>query len=282
VSGTPVETRRWGLELRGTIATNDSKITSLGGVPPTFIGASYIQQFNVEGFAPGSYFYKRIVSADIVPDTIRLGGVPTFVLPRATNVMCEGGTDLGHGNGTTVPCAAAPRLYAGRPTPSWNGSFTATVRVGSRARLLTQVDYVGGLRAVVGDVGAQHTFFRNSRSSIAGDNPILQAWRLDPNGTGATGLMDAGFARLRTVSLSYDLPNALLMGATRGSITVAGENLAFVWRAQEDSYGAKWIDPELLPNRRGDIESNVTGNYTYTQESWPQLARLRTTVRFTF
>jgi TonB-linked SusC/RagA family outer membrane protein len=280
LSGTPVETRRWGLELRGTIATNDSKITSLGGVPPTFIGGSFIQQFNVEGFTPGSFFYKRIVSADIVPDTIRLGGVPTFVLPRATNVMCEGGTDLGNGNGTTVPCATAPRLYAGRPTPSWNGSFTATVRVGSRTRLLTQVDYLGGLRAVVGDVGAQHTFFRNSRSSIAGDNPILQAWRLDPNGTGATGLMDAGFARLRTVSLSYDLPNALLMGATRGSITVAGENLAFLWRAQEDSYGAKWIDPELLPNRSGDI--GVTGNYTYTQESWPQLARIRTTVRFTF
>ena len=39
-----------------------------------------------------------------------------------------------------------------------------------------------------------------------------------------------------------------------------------------------WIDPELLPNR----DTDVTGNYTYTQESWPQLARFRTTVRFTF
>ena len=123
LSGSPIDTRSWGLDLRGTIATNESKITSLGGVPPTFIGGSYIQQFNVEGFAPGSYFYKRPVSADIVPDTIRVGGVPTFVLPRATNAMCEGGTDLGRGNGTTVPCATAPRLYVGRPTPSWNGSL---------------------------------------------------------------------------------------------------------------------------------------------------------------
>lgn len=282
LSGSPVDTRRWGLDLRGTIATNDSKITSLGGVPPTFIGASYIQQFNVEGFAPGSYFYKRPVSATIVPDTIRIGGTPTFVLPRATNPMCEGGTDLGHGNGTTVPCATAPRLYAGRPTPSWNGSFATTLRIGSRTRVYALVDYLGGSHAIVGDVGAQHTFFRNSRSSIAGDDPILQAWRLDANGTGATGLFDAGFARLRTVSLTYDLPNMLLMGASRGSVTLAGENLAFLWRAQETAYGAEWIDPELLPNRRGDLEANTTGLYTYTQESWPQLARFRTTVRFTF
>jgi TonB-linked SusC/RagA family outer membrane protein len=280
LSGSPIDTRRWGLDLRGTIATNDSKITSLGGIPPTIVGASFIQQFNVEGFAPGSYFYKRIVGATIVPDTIRIGGVPTFVLPRATNPMCEGGTDLGHGNGTTVACATAPRLYAGRPTPSWNGSFTATLRFGSRTRALAAVDYVGGHHAVVGDVGAQHTFFRSSRSSIVGDDPVLQAWRLDPNGTGATGLFKAGFARLRTVSLTYDLPERLLMNATRASVTVAGENLAFLWRAQEESYGAKWIDPELLPNRSGDF--NVTGLYTYTQESWPQLARIRTTVRFIF
>jgi TonB-linked SusC/RagA family outer membrane protein len=286
LDGSPVNTRRWGLDLRGTIATNDSKIISLGGIPPTFTGASFIQQFNVEGFAPSSFFYKRVVSADIVPDTTctrQAGacvGAPTFVLPRATNVMCEGGTDLGRGNGTTVPCATAPRLYAGRPTPSWSGSFTATLRLGSRTRILTLVDYLGGLHASVGDIGAQHTFFRNSRSSIAGDDPILQGWRNDANGTGATGLFDAGFARLRTVSLSYDLPSRLAssVSATRGSITLAAENLMFLWRAQETAYGAKWIDPELLPNFRGD----ASGNGGYTQESWPQLARFRTTLRFTF
>jgi TonB-linked SusC/RagA family outer membrane protein len=286
IDGSPVNTPRWGLDLRGTIATNDSKIISLGGIPPTFTGGSFIQQFNVEGFAPSSFFYKRIVSADIVPDTTctrQAGacvGAPIFILPRATNVMCEGGTDLGRGNGTTVPCATAPRLYEGRPTPSWSGSFTATLRLGSRTRILTLVDYLGGLHATVGDVGAQHTFFRNSRSSIAGDNPILQGWRNDGNGPGATGLFDAGFARLRTVSLTYDLPSRLAsaVSATRGSVTVAAENMMFLWRAQETAYGAKWIDPELIPNFRGD----ASGNGGFTQESWPQLARLRTTLRFTF
>ena len=192
LDGSPVNGRRWGLDLRGTIATNDSKILSLGGVPPTFVGGSYVQQFNVEGFAPSSYFYKKVVSADIVPDTTctrsagACVGAPTFVLPIARNVMCEGGTDLGRGNGSVVPCANAPRLYVGRPTPSWNGSLSSTLRLGTQTRLLVLFDYLGGIHTVVGDVGAQHTFFRNSRTSIAGDNAIVQGYRNDPNGPGAT------------------------------------------------------------------------------------------------
>ncbi|MGH7711722.1 MAG: TonB-dependent receptor domain-containing protein, partial [Gemmatimonadaceae bacterium] len=286
VDASALNTPQWGLDFRGTIATNDSKIISLGNVPPTFVGGSYVQQYNVEDFAPSSIFYKRIVSATVVPDTTctraagACVGAPTFILPRATNVMCEGGTDLGRGDGSVVPCANAPRLYYGRPTPSYNGSVSGTVRLGSRTRLLALVDYVGGHHAIVGDVGAQHTFFRNSRSSIAGDDPVLQGWRNDANGTGATGVFDAGFARLRTLSLTYDLPISWLrsMSATRGSITIAGENMMFLWRAEKATYGQEWIDPELLPNGRGD----ASGNGAYTQESWPQLARFRTTVRFTF
>ena len=285
VDGAPINKKSFGIDLRGTIATNASTILDLGGVPSTFVGSSYIQQFNVQGFAPQAFFYKNVLSADVVPDTTctRVAGAcstaPTWILPKAVNAMCEGGTDLGKGNGTAVPCGSAPRLYAGRPTPSWNGSFSATVRIGSRLRMLGLVDYVGGHTAVVGDVGAQHTFFRNSYQSIAGD-PILLAYRNDPNGPGASGLFNAGFARLRTVSLSYDFPNSIarFVGASRGSVTMSAENMAFLWRAQGAAYGAAWIDPELLPNRSTD----VTGNFGYTQESWPQLARLRTTVRFTF
>ncbi|MEO8452674.1 MAG: TonB-dependent receptor, partial [Gemmatimonadota bacterium] len=287
LDGSVVNSRKWGLELRGTIATNNSKILDLGGVPATFVGSSYIQQFNVQGFAPQSFFYKRVKSATLT--TVTTG---PYTLPLATNPMCEGGTDLGAvlstgkpdpkagvGDGSTVACGVAPRLYAGRPTPSWNGSFSTTLRLGQRLRILGLLDYVGGHTAVVGDVGAQHTFFRNSRASLEG-NPIVEALRLDPNGPGSSGLFNAGFARLRTVSATYDLPNKVVswIGASRGAITVAAENMAFLWRAQKTSFGAPWIDPELLPNRSTD----VTGNFGYTQESWPQLARVRTTFRFTF
>ena len=274
VNATAFNTRSWGLDLRGTLATNDSKIVDMGGTASAFVGSSFIQQWNVQGYAPSSYFYKRVVSS-----TLTTQKVGVYTLPLATNPMCEGGTDLGNGDGSTVPCASAPRLYRGRPTPSWNGSASATLRIGERLRLFTLVDFLGGGTAVVGDVGAQHTFFRNSYASLIGD-PILEGYRLDPNGPGATGLFNTGFAKLRTVSVTYDLPPMLLrrLGTTRSSITISGENLAFLWRAQPTSFGAKWIDPELLPNRSSD----TTGNFTYTQESWPQLARIRATVRLTY
>jgi TonB-linked SusC/RagA family outer membrane protein len=287
LDGSVANSKSWGLDLRGTLATNSSKIIDLGGVPTTFVGSSYIQQWNAQGFAPNSFFYKKVVSA-----TVGTTQVGPYTLPIATSAMCEGGVDLaarlsdgspdpkaGLGDGTTVPCASAPRLYWGRPTPSWNGSFSANLRIGQRLRFLTLVDYVGGHSASVGDVGGQHTFFRNSLASLNG-NPIVEAYRLDPNGPGAAGMFNAGFARLRTVSVTYDFPTriARFVGAARGAVTVAAENMAFIWRAQKDSYGAEWIDPELLPNRATD----VNGNVGYTQESWPQLARIRTTFRFTF
>jgi hypothetical protein len=286
IDGSVMNTKNLGIDLRGTIATNDSKILDLGGTSTAFVGSSYIQQWNAQGYAPNSFFYKRVKGS-----TVGTTVVGPYTLPLASNPICEGGTDLaalvngkpdpkaGVGDGSSVPCGSAPRLYAGRPTPSWNGSFSTTIRIGQRLRLLGLVDYVGGHHAIVGDVGAQHTFFRNSKASLDG-NPIVEAYRLDPNGPGATGLFDGGFARLRTVSATYDLPTKVAgwLGASRGSVTFSAENMAFLWRAQKDSYGAEWIDPELLPNRATD----VNGNFGYTQESWPQLARVRTTFRFTF
>jgi len=59
---------------------------------------------------------------------------------------------------------------------------------------------------------------------------------------------------------------------------VAGENLATLWREQKQAFGVTWIDPEIVPNRSND----AVGNFGYTQESWPQAARIRTTVRLTF
>ena len=51
-----------------------------------------------------------------------------------------------------------------------------------------------------------------------------------------------------------------------------------LWREQKEAFGVKWIDPEISSNRF----NGTSGNGGYTQESWPQLARIRTTVRLTF
>ncbi len=280
LDGSPVQTKNFSVDLRATLATNSSLILDMGGTPPAFTGGSFIQQYDVQGFAPSSFFFQKVVSSDV--QTLNIG-IP---LPLGFNVKCEGGTDLGRGNGTVVDCAGAPRLYAGRPTPSWNGSFSATFTIGKRLRILGLVDAVGGHTSLVGDVAGVHSFFLSSKQALEGKDQILSGYLglaiLQGNGdaVGATGLTKGGWAKLRTVSASYDLPKkiAQFFGATRGSWTVAAENMAILWRAQKDIFGVKWIDPEIAANYSADR----VGNNGYTQESWPQLARIRTTVRFTF
>jgi TonB-linked SusC/RagA family outer membrane protein len=285
LDASPINKEGFGLDLRLTYATNDGKITDLGGTPPSLTtgAGSYIQQYYVEGYAPGSYFYKRVVSSDIV--TVPVAGVP---LPIGTNVMCEGGTDLGDGDGSAVSCDDAPRIYHGRPTPSWNGSFSANLRLGKSLQLLGLLDFIGGSSVLVGDVVGVHQFFLNSEAILKGTSEVLsgqlgaQLTGDDGRTWGASALMKSGFLKLRTVAATYELPRSVAgwIGATRGSFTLSGENLAILWREQKDSYGAKWIDPEILANYPG--ATNPTGNFAYTQESWPQTMRIRATVRLTF
>jgi hypothetical protein len=247
----------------------------LGGLAPTLV--SFAQQYNVEGFAPGGFYLKKVVSATVLK--------PHGEIPYGVDVMCEGGTDLGNGNGSVVPCDNAPRIYAGQPTPLWSGSGSLTLTVNRRLRLLGVVDYAGGHRADVGDVGFGAMFFNLTRTVLTGEDPILSGYfgllKQGYGGAGdAAGFFNAGFARLRTVSASYDLPDrfARWVGASRGSLTVSGENLAFLWRAQVESYGVPWVDPEIRPNFAGDA-TQLNG---YVQESWPQATRMRFALRLTF
>jgi outer membrane receptor protein involved in Fe transport len=277
LNASPIATPGLGLDLRFTLGTNDSKILDLGGVPPSFLGVAFIQQYNVEGFAPASYFYKKVVSSTVVE-------IPGFPIPVGVDAMCEGGQDLGRGDGSIVPCGAAPRLYSGRITPPWSGSASASVTLGKRLRLFGLIDFLGGHHVLQGDVVGAHAFFLNSRAALEGTDPrlagILGLLYLegDANSVGTAGLMKGGFAKLRTISASYDFPDrvARSLGASRGSVTLSADNVAFLWRAEPQLFGLPLVDPEIMPNRGG------TSSFGYTQASWPQTARVRATVRMTF
>ena len=286
----PVNSEDFGLDFRWVYASNHSEITDLGGTPPAISpgGGSFIQQYYVQGYAPAGYWYKEVVSSTIT--TVPVGGVP---LPIGVSPMCKGGTliegssILGVADGSVVPCAQAPQLYQGTPTPTWSGSFSTNVRIGKHLQLLGVVDYLGGHTIQVGDVTAIHQFFLSSKQLLEGSSEVLagmlgsqillgdggQTW-------GMAGQFKGGFAKLRTVAATYDLPASItrIVGASRGSITMAGENLAELWRAQKSSYGVDWVDAEVTPNRANAGPANGT----YTQESWPQLMRFRTTIRLTF
>ncbi len=237
-------------------------------IPNTGVG-QLVGAYNVAGFPMGSFFYQRVVSA-------------TLVAPgEVTNVMCAGGTNFGKGDGSAVPCAGAPFIYSGNPTPTWLSSLSGDISW-RRWRLVGVAEFQGGHWMVDGNLGAAHIFFNASKAAVEQTAPIFVAYA-QLGAFGPTGLMKAGFGKLRNLSLTYELPSRVAgwVGASRGSVTLTGANLATLWRAQSGTFGARSVDPEVRINTVSFYnDPNLTNGYN--QESWPQFRRFLATVRLAF
>lgn len=234
-------------------ATNGNSIVSLGALPPVVIGTG---QESREGYPIGAFFAKRVLSADLA------GG-------RATNIKCEGA------DGKSTDCATAPRLYFGTPTPTWQGAVHTNVTLGKSWRLYGLADFRGGHMTAYGDIQAMHTTFRNSLAINEANDPILLAY--DQLGlVDQTGYFNAGFAKLREVSITYTAAQAIArrVGASGLSINLAGRNLATLWVAQKDAFGQRIPDPE--------VRTPAAGLSAYVQTVVPPLAQFIMTARLSY
>jgi hypothetical protein len=248
---------RFGWDLGVKFSTNDNEVADLGGLPPIAFGG---EQQHRQGYPIGAIFYPRVVSAGL-----NSAG-------RVVDAMCEGTPENG---GVPVPCAQAPRVFWGTPTPKWEGAVTTTITLFRDLRLYGLVDFRGGHMFQNGDINAAHTTFRNSLAINEARDPILLAY--DQLGlTSATGFLDGGFAKLRELSATYSVPAALTrrFGASRASITVAGRNLGILWQAQKDVFGQPVPDPEVRTP-----SSNLS---SYVQTVLPPFSQFTTTVRLSF
>ncbi len=234
-------------------ATNGNKVVNLGGLPPIVIGSG---QENRQGSPIAAFFAKKVLSADLV------GG-------KAQNIMCAN-TD-----GSPTPCATAPRVYWGTPTPTWQGTVNTSLTLWSKLRLYGLVDFRGGFMTAYGDIGAMHTSFRNSLAINQATDPILMAY--DQLGqTDQTGYFNSGFAKLREVSATYTPSSQLArrVGAAAASISVSARNLATLWVAQKDIFGQHVPDPE--------VRTPAAGLSAYVQTVVPPLAQFIVAVRLSY
>jgi TonB-dependent SusC/RagA subfamily outer membrane receptor len=264
-----VRSRTAGLDLRTTLALNRSRVIALDRGPRFY----QVGHYDAVGFAPGSYFFRRVVSATVVPSSLL--GHP---LPTATDVRCQAGTPFGRGTDeVTVPCDTAPLVYSGQPSPSWFGSLSATLTLGEHLRLFGLVDYRGGHTVLVGDAFGAHAFFLTSKAALEGD-PIVTGQRVIED-FAPTALFNGGFARLRSVSVGYLLPRAVSrwVGASAGSLVLGADNIALLWRAQKESFGEPWVDPEAIPN--SPVGGDLVG---LAQDPLPQPARVRLSLHLEF
>jgi TonB-dependent SusC/RagA subfamily outer membrane receptor len=245
-------------EITGNFATNKDVIKDLGGLPSTIVSAG---QFNRVGGPIGGIYTRRVVSADRDP-----------VTGFATNVLCDGGAGA-----APVACSGAPFLYGGTPTPATTGALGNTVFLFKQLRLYALVDFKRGYRVqnnneqvrCFGLVGAP--LCRSNYYPLEFD-PVYLAEHVGTAsalGTVDQFYQDGGFTKLREVSATYTLPDHLLRGFTRASITLAGRDL-HTWT----NYAG--LDPEV--NTNNVATSAATGDQGLT----PPLSRFVATINLSF
>ncbi len=212
------------------------------------------------GYAPGAWWDRRIVSADFDAAT-----------KRATNVMCD------DGNGGSVDCAAAPRVFLGNSVPTREGSFGAGVTLYKNLRVNAFFDYRGGYSKLDGNFRVRcgafvlcHELYypedpQYSREHIAAVQALL--------GYTHHLIHDASFTRFRELSATYTLPMSVArtLRSSRASITVAGRNLG-LWTKFPG------IEPEASFN--GGDRGGSYGQWE--QNVLPQMRQFVTTFNLNF
>jgi TonB-dependent SusC/RagA subfamily outer membrane receptor len=257
---TPWRAERATVDLTFTLSRNDNRLVSLGIPGQTFlsVGTNLRQQ---EGYPLGSYFARRVVSAQFDP-----------VTQKAINVLCDDGSNTG----ATVSCANAPLVYFGRVTPPTEGSFSSTVTFLKNWRLYGLMDFKHGQVKLNGNARVRCLFFggRCRENFVPADYDPVRIAQIQGGTSALVGFLieDASFTKFRELTLAYDLPTQLLgmLNVQRASLALSGRNL-HTWT----SYSG--LEPEAMFNggSRG-------GFAAFEQAALPQLRQWTITANFTF
>ena len=259
-----LEVRNLSADVLFTLATNRSDVISLGGLPPIYDGSS---TGTVEGKPLGAVYSPHVLSAQFDASG------------KIINDLCEATPQQGGG---TVPCSQAQQVYRGPALPTWMGTGGITLHFFQNVQFNAQVAFQGGNTKISGDLAASHLLFKNSLAVLQRNNPILATMdEIVPGGYWTqAGVMNAGFAKLRDVSLSYSLPQqwaSRLGGASRGTFSLGARNILTLWTAQKGTFGRNDIEVEQTEEWRPGNELGV-----YNQTSMPIPATFQARLRLTY
>ncbi len=249
----PVE---WDLGVN--LSTNNGRVADLGGTPFISAGAN---QYDVVGFPVAAFFEKLVISGQVVNG-------------KVTNIMCDGGggTDYTRPSGNPVPCATAPRVYLGKPTPDLQAAFSTDVTVFRRLKLYGLVNMKLG--STVFDASTYFACLSSLQCEInyyPDKDPLKAALYALPGIFGRSVTPpNRNFVRIQQVSATYTLPERWLRGLriTSAQITVSARNL----HTFKGSY--EGTDP--------DIVTQTGTQYYINFHQLPSPTQLLTSVRLTF
>lgn len=255
-----IEKQDFSWDMSFTYSHSENEIVDLGGLGSIRVGAN---QEHKEGYPLAGYFFRKVVSASVDENGI------------ATESLCK----AAEGSSGTVPCSEAPAVFNGVPYPTTTAAFSNTLKLSKNIRVFALMDFKNGNHMMSGNVGGAHVLLRNSEEILKkGDrDPILAAldgmrmWRV-------AGFLDAGFLKLREVSVVYSVPDKIVTGLGLGvdgvQLTLSGRNLLTLWQAQKEIYGRPLMDPEMRLT-----SSEMSG---YVQTVLPPMSQFFATVNINF
>ena len=165
-----------------------------------------------EGYAAGSYFGRKIVSAKLDADGI------------AYDVMCDGGFR----SSNPLPCDDAPDVFLGQTDPKVIGAVTNTFTFFRRLTVSAMVDWKKGFVHGENDTLVRCVLFQNCRAHFypLEYDPVFVAG-MQSASLHDFAAADAGFVKLRQVTMSYLVPEGFAgrIGAKSLRLTFAAINL---------------------------------------------------------
>ena len=265
-----VDTGRFSWNLGLQIGNFENRIDDLGS--ESVIGTGQVQQR--VGFSIADLYMKRVLSAEI------------NAAGNITTALCDGGRgkDGVEPGGAPVPCATAPRVWWGHTQPTWDLGINNDFTFGP-FRLYARIEGSGGNVQEDASGPAAITSVGVMESAVRRNDPIVAAYRTF--GRSPLGTFDASFVRLREVSLTYNLPASVMgrVGANRGSVSMAGRNMAMIWTGQEgfNTPRSGQIFPTVGDAVIWDVETRGIGDLSSGfQTVMPPMASAVFTVRMSF
>jgi TonB-linked SusC/RagA family outer membrane protein len=247
-----LQRRRVAWEVGMQLANNGNRVDDLGGQDFLTVGGGGQAQARV-GYGIADFFMYKVRSAVLSPTGAVLSAI------------CDGGTGKSglEQGGPDKPCpigtytgTPAPRVFWGHTQPTWQQGFNTTVTLWDNLRLYARVDGNGGNWQSDTEIRALHNQ-GSTKAVIEQNDPYLQVYRAIE--ADAPSTYQAGFLKLRELSASYTLKPSLVrhLGASGGSVTVAGRNLSMLWTAEQG-----WNT-----SRDGEIYVDVANQHVWDPET---------------
>jgi hypothetical protein len=246
--------RRVAWEVGTQLANNGNRIDDLGGSDFLTAGGGGVAQHRV-GFGIADFFMYNVRSAVLSPT----GAVLSAICDGGTGKagLMPGGPDMPCpiGSGLVAGTVTAPRVFLGHSQPTWQQGYNTTVTLWDNLRLYARVDGNGGHYQSNTEIRALHNQ-GSTKQVIEQNDPFLQTYRSIE--ADRPGTYKAGFLRLRELSAAYTVKPTLVrkLGASGGSVTLAGRNVSMLWTAQHG-----WNT-----SRDGEIYVDVANQHVWDPE----------------